>query len=64
MKENYQKLLNENKLLKKDNKRLRKLCEEKDSFFMEMISEGLRKGSKLAAKHMAERKDYKKRNGN
>ena len=52
-------LLKENEALRKDNKRLRKLCEEKDSYFMEMISDGLRHGSKLAAKHMADRKSYK-----
>lgn len=37
-------------------KDLEELCEEKDSYFMEMISDGLRHGSKLAAKHMSDRK--------
>lgn len=41
--------------------RLKKLCEQKDSFFNEMISDGLRHGSKLASKHMRERKEYLKR---
>lgn len=46
--------------LEKENKRLRDLCEEKDSFFKEMISDGLRHKSKLASKHMKDLKDYKK----
>ena len=48
----------ENKYLEKENKRLKNLCEEKDSFFLEVISDGLRHGSKVAAKHMADRKKY------
>ena len=44
--------------LEKENRRLRKLCEEKDSFFVEMISDGMRHGSHLAAKHMADSKRY------
>lgn len=35
------------------------LCYEKDAFFMELMSDGLRHGSPLAAKHMAERRKYK-----
>lgn len=30
------------------------LCEEKDEYFTEMISDGLRHGSSLAAKHKIE----------
>ena len=37
---------------------LRKLCEIKDSHFLQMISDGLRHSSKLASKHMKDRKDY------
>ena len=48
----------ENAYLRKENERLHKLCKEKDSFFMELISDGLRHGSKLAAKHMSDRKKY------
>ena len=48
----------ENAYLKKENKRLRNLCKEKDSFFTQMISDGLRNGSKLAGKHMSDRKKY------
>ena len=39
-------------------KRLKNLCDEKDSYFDEMISDGLRHGSKLASKHMRDKKDY------
>ena len=48
----------ENAYLKKENKRLHQLCEEKDSYFMELMADGLRRGSKLAAKHMSDRKKY------
>ncbi|MBE6114512.1 MAG: hypothetical protein E7191_05480 [Erysipelotrichaceae bacterium] len=44
--------------LRKENRRLKKLCHEKDSFFTEMISDGLRHGSSLAGKHMSDRKKY------
>jgi len=39
-------------------RQLENLCREKDSFFNEMISDGLRHGSPLAAKHMSDRKKY------
>ena len=39
-------------------RQLERLCAEKDSHFMEVISDGLRHGSPLAAKHMADRKKY------
>ena len=42
----------------KEIKRLKDLCAEKDSYFSEMISDGLRHGSKLASKHMRDKKDY------
>ena len=51
-------LENENAYLRKENKRLRELCEEKDSFFSELMSDALRHGSKLAAKHMVDRRNY------
>ena len=51
-------LLKENSNLREENRRLVKMNNEKDAFFMEMISDGLRHGSKLAAKHMADRKNY------
>lgn len=47
-------------LLERRVKELEDLCEEKDSFFMELMSDGLRNGSSLAAKHMADRKKYKR----
>lgn len=49
--------------LEKENERLRNLCDEKDSYFTEMISDGMRHGSSLAGKHMADRKEYLKANG-
>ena len=48
----------ENAALKKRNKELVDLCEEKDAYFSEMISDGLRHGSKLASKYMRDKKDY------
>lgn len=51
-------LRQENEYLKKENRRLHKLCEEKDSYFMELMADGLRHGSKLAAQHMSDRKKY------
>ena len=52
------------KNLEKENRRLRELCDEKDSYFMEMISDGMRHGSSLAAKHMSDRKKYIHGKGN
>lgn len=40
---------------------LEDLCEEKDGFFKEMISDGLRHGVPLAAKHMSDRKQILKK---
>lgn len=48
----------ENAFLRKENKRLHQLCKEKDSFFMELMADALRHGSKLAAKHMSDRKKF------
>lgn len=57
------KLLAENTILREDNACLRKmvvelrqLCLEKDKYFKQMISEGLRYGIPLAGKHMADLK--------
>jgi len=44
----------------KEIKRLEALCEEKDGYFTELIADGLRHGSSLAAKHMKDRNDYLK----
>lgn len=54
-------LKKENDYLRKENRRLRNLCEEKDSYFLELMSDALRHGSKLAGKHMSDRKKYKNR---
>jgi hypothetical protein len=39
-------------------KELEDLCEEKDSYFKELMSDGLKHKSSLAAKHMSDRKNY------
>lgn len=49
------------KTLAKKNKRIKDLerrSDNKDDFFKAMISDGLRHGSSLAGKHMADRKKY------
>lgn len=48
----------ENACLRREVGQLRKLCNEKDSFFKELMSDALRHGSKLAAQHMSDRKKY------
>lgn len=48
----------ENQRLKEQNRQLKELCEEKDSFFLELMSDALKHGSSVAAKHMADRKKY------
>lgn len=53
-----ERLRKENKAKDKRIRQLENLCEEKDSYFKEMISDGLRHGSKKAAQHMADRKKY------
>ena len=45
-------------VLKKRNRQLVNLCNTKDSFFKKVISDGLRHGSPLAAKHMVDRRNY------
>lgn len=37
---------------------LKDLCEEKDEYFLSVISDGLRHGSPESARHMADRKKY------
>ena len=58
MSQNKNNLQRENQKLKERNRQLKKLCEEKDSFFLELMSDALRHGSSVAAKHMADRKKY------
>lgn len=56
-----QTIANLERLVTKQDKRIKQLenlCAEKDSFFLSSISDGLRHGSKDAAKHMADRKKY------
>ena len=58
-KERISQLEKENKAQKRRINQLENLCHEKDSFFKELMSDGLRHGSPLAAKHMSDRKKYK-----
>lgn len=51
-------LQKENAYLRKENQRLRNLCQKKDLYFKELIADGLRHGSRLAAQHMSDRKKY------
>lgn len=51
-------LAKENAYLRKENRRLHNLCKVKDSYFKELMSDSLRHGSKLAGKHMSDRKKY------
>lgn len=51
-------LQKDNAKLKKRNNQLVNLCNEKDSFFKELMADALRHGSKLAGKHMSDRKKY------
>lgn len=53
MGKNFNQLERENRALKDRNRQLKNLCEEKDSFFLELMSDALRHGSSVAAKHMA-----------
>lgn len=39
-------------------KELEVLCEEKDSYFKELMADGLKHKSSLAAKHMSDRKKF------
>ena len=48
----------ENRELKEHNRQLKNLCKEKDGFFIELMSDALRHGSSVAAKHMADRKKH------
>lgn len=58
MGKNFNQLERENRALKDRNRQLKNLCEEKDSFFLELMSDALRHGSSVAAKHMADRKKH------
>ena len=48
-----------NRILSQRNKNLKRLCAEKDAHFMGLMADGLRHGSSLAAKYMADRKKFK-----
>lgn len=51
-------LAKENAYLRRENRRLHNLCKVKGSYFKELMADGLRDGSKLAGKHMSDRKKY------
>lgn len=51
-------LKQENDRLKKRVTQLENRSDEKDDFFKELMSDALRHGSHLAAKHMSDRKKY------
>lgn len=53
-------LIKENKRKERRILQLENLCREKDYYFTEVISDGMRHGSSLAARHMSERKRYLK----
>lgn len=61
LKEELSKLKEEDRKKDKRIRDLENLCKEKDSYFIELMSDGMRHGSSLAAKHMRDRKDYLKR---
>ena len=44
--------------LTRENRMLRDLCERKDACVKELMSDGLRHGSPVAASFMAERREY------
>lgn len=48
----------ENRRLKEQNHQLKNLCAEKDTYFCELMSDALRRGSPVAARHMSDRKKY------
>ena len=55
----FNSLLEDNKRKDARIRELEDLCKEKDKYFEEMISDGLRHGSSLAGKHMSDKKKYK-----
>lgn len=54
------KLKKEVSFLKKENSRLIKRGDAKDSLFKELMSDAIRHGSPVGAKHMSDRKKYLK----
>lgn len=59
-KNKVERLEQENKAQRERIKQLEDLCEEKDSHFIQLMSDGLKKGSSLAGRHMADRKSFLK----
>lgn len=59
-KQKIRELEQENQNQRKRIKQLENLCEEKDSYFTQLMSDALKKRSSLAGKHMADRREYLK----
>ena len=57
-KQEYARVAIENAQLRNRVNDLVTLCNEKDSFFKEVIADGLRHGSSLSAKHMSDLNKY------
>ena len=61
-KQKIRELEQENQNQRKWIKQLENLCEEKDSYFTQLMSDALKKRSSLAGKPMADRREYLKTN--
>lgn len=58
LKKKIEQLEEENREKDKRIDELEDLCDEKDDYFKELMSDALRHGSSLAGKHMSDKKKY------